>query len=260
MRPMHAADFLRRIALPKVRPGARLVAVEPIPKIARQAQELAKQGELASAQAGFRISVRSDVARARLQYAQNGRSAEGWVTALIFTRAWPAPTFNPMTLQQGQALYYASWAQMFDLRAPSGQLDASEKLFEMIASTVRVDPVWQSRVNAVQSNIAAAQVKGAADRSAIISKSNAEISKMIVQGHQERSKAHDRAMENYSQALRGVETYRNPNTGETFELSNQYGHAWVNNQNEYILSDQESFDPNVALKTGNWTALERTKP
>jgi hypothetical protein len=260
MRPMPAADFLRRIAVPKMRPGARLMAVEPIPHIAQQAQELAKQAEQTSAQAGFRISVRSDIARARVQYTQQGKPAEGWVTALIFVRAWPAPTFNPMTLQQGQALYYSCSAQMYDLRAPPGQLDASEKLFEMIASTVRVDPVWQSRVTAVQSNIAAANVKGAADRSKIISKSNAEISKMIVQGHEERSKAQDKAMQKYSQALRGVETYRNPNTGETVELSNEYGHAWVNNSGEYILSSQAGFDPNVSLKTGNWTALEPVKP
>jgi len=145
------------------------------------------------------------------------------------------------------------------LRTPPGQLDASQKFFEMIASTIRVDPDWQARVSAVQNNIAAANIKGAADRSRIISKSNAEISNTITKGYEERSKSRDRAMQKYDQALRGVETYRNPNTGETFELSNEYGHAWINGNNEYILSDREGFNPNVELRQGNWTQLERVK-
>ena len=260
MRPMAAGDFLRRIVVPKVRPGARVVGVEPIPQAAKQMQEIARQAETMSAQAGLRINVRSDVARARLQYTHDGRAVEGWVTAVMLVKAWPWPTYDVQTMRQGQALYYSSWARMFDLRAPPGQLDASEKFFQMVISTMRVEPEWESRVAAVQNNIAAAQIKGAADRSKIISKSNAEISNIIIKGHEERSKAHDRSMANYSQALRGVESYRNPNTGETFELSNQYGHAWVNNNNEYILSDQEGFDPNVSLKSGNWTALQRVKP
>src|SRR5262249_38486605 len=255
-----AAAFLRRILVPKVRPGAHLFGIEPIPKVATQMQEMARQTETMSAQAGLRMNVRSDVGRARLQYTQEGRAVEGWVTAAMLVKTWVSPTYDIRTMRPGQAPYYASWAQVFDFRAPQGQLDASEKLFETIVSTIRVDPEWQSRVAGVQSNIAGTQIKGAADRSKIISKSNAEISNTIVKGHEERSKAHDRAMANYSQALRGVETYRNPNTGETVELSNQYGHAWVNNNNEYILSDQEGFDPNVALKSGNWTALQRVKP
>src|SRR5260370_37268056 len=102
----------------------------------------------------------------------------------------------------------------------------------MVISTMRVEPDWQNGINGVQNNIAAAQIKGAADRSKIISKSNAEISKMIVQGHEERSKSMYRSMQNYSQALRGAESYRNPNTADTFELSNRYRHACGTNHIE----------------------------
>jgi hypothetical protein len=62
-----------------------------------------------------------------------------------------------------------------------------------------------------------------------------------------------------SQGTRGVETYRNLSTGETIDLSNQYGHAWVNNRGEYLLSDQEGFDPGVVLHE-DWKALEHVKP
>jgi hypothetical protein len=55
--------------------------------------------------------------------------------------------------------------------------------------------------------------------------------------------------------MRGVETYRNPATGETVELSNLYGNAWVNNRGEYLLSDQAGFDPSVTFKE-DWKPLE----
>ena len=58
------------------------------------------------------------------------------------------------------------------------------------------------------------------------------------------------------QIIRGVQTFRDPSTGElTFELSNQYDHAWLNGSNEYLMSDDPSFNPNRSL-TGNWTELQ----
>jgi hypothetical protein len=58
-----------------------------------------------------------------------------------------------------------------------------------------------------------------------------------------------------SQIIRGVQTFRDPSTGATFELSNQYDHAWLNGSNEYVMSDDPSFNPNGSLN-GNWTSLE----
>ena len=79
------------------------------------------------------------------------------------------------------------------------------------------------------------------------------------QTYENRQKAQDASAAQLSQYVRGVETYRNPRTGETIELDNQYGHAWVNNSGEYILSDSPGFDPNVTFKS-DWTALQHVKP
>ena len=49
------------------------------------------------------------------------------------------------------------------------------------------------------------------------------------------------------QNLRDVQTYRDPSTGRTFELSNQCGHAWLNGANQYVMSDDPNFNPNSAL-------------
>jgi len=48
-------------------------------------------------------------------------------------------------------------------------------------------------------------------------------------------------------------------TDATFELSNQYDHAWLNGNNEYVMNDDPNFNPNGQLN-GNWTSLQPVRP
>jgi len=82
-----------------------------------------------------------------------------------------------------------------------------------------------------------------------------DLSNIRRQGWENQQKSEDHVFGQYSDATRGVGELPESTTGETFQLSNQYGHAWVNEHNEYILSDQQGWDPNTVLKAGNWTAL-----
>jgi hypothetical protein len=61
------------------------------------------------------------------------------------------------------------------------------------------------------------------------------------------------------QNIRGVQTFRDPTSGRTMELSNQYDHAWLNGSNEYIMSDDPNFNPNGQL-SGNWNQLAPVRP
>ena len=61
------------------------------------------------------------------------------------------------------------------------------------------------------------------------------------------------------QNIRGVQTFRDPTTGKTMELSNLYDHAWLNGSNEYIMSEDPNFNPNGQL-TGQWNQLQAVRP
>jgi hypothetical protein len=260
MPPMTPGDFLRRMVVPKVRPDARVAAVDPMPDVSQKLQQKARDQENMAARAGLRMRIRAEAARARLEYTLNGQAVEEWITAVTFAAATVGPSFNMATGQMGQTQFYNCGGYLiFALRAPRGQLSSSEKLFDLVLGTVQADPAWQGRVTQVLGNMQAADAKGVRDRSAIVAQNQRDIAHIINQTYENRRKSQDASAEEFSQYIRGVETYRNPRTGETVELSNQYGHAWINNSNEYILTDSPGFDPNVALK-GNWTALERAKP
>jgi hypothetical protein len=79
--------------------------------------------------------------------------------------------------------------------------------------------------------------------------------KTIREGYESRQRSHDRTSAEFSDALRGVQNYRNPATGEMVQLDNQYGHAWASGNGEYVLSDSPGFNPNSVLH-GNWTELQ----
>ena len=257
MPPLAAGEFLKQTVLPAVRREARVAAIEPMPEIAREVQQQLQQAQAAAAQRGIQVRTRGDAGRARLAYDVNGQAMEEWVTAVTYASAVTGPAFNMGRM--GQTLFYTCAAEgVFGLRAPRGQLEASEKLFLMMLSTVRLDPEWHGRVMQVIANMQATDTKGAADRSRIITQSGKDIGNIIHQTYENKKQSDERVAQGFSQYIRGVETYRNPATGETVDLSNQYGHAWAGNNGEYILSDSANFDPNVAVR-GNWTRLEQVK-
>jgi hypothetical protein len=258
--PVSAREYLTRRLLPRARAGAKVLSTDVDPEAAGGAAEMVRQLEAQAARAGLQVRLRADTARVRVAWSRDGTPEEEWLTAMTFSRGMMAPTLDPRTGQMGQALSYVCGAEfLFGLSAPAGSLEATEKLFRAVVSSVRVDPEWQARVQQVQANIQAAEIKGAADRSRIIAKSAEDTRQIIAGTNQRRQEAQDRSSERWSQAMRGVETFRNPSTGETVELSNRYGNAWTNGKNEYLLSDSPSFDPG-AVSRENWTRLQAVEP
>ncbi len=254
MPPMPASDFLVRVAVPRLRPGAKILGIEPVPELDEAAQAQVKQAQAMATKAGLQTRVRADVARAHVALASG--KGEEWITAMINVRSTPMPSMNPATGQMGQPAMHQSTAdQLFALRAPPGELPAKEKLFRAVLSTIRIDPTWQARVIQVQSSMAASNVQGARDRSRIIAQSAEDTQKIIREGYEARQRSQDRSAERWSDAMRGLQTYRNPTTGEDVKLDNSYAHAWANGNGEYVLSSSPGFNPGQVLD-GHWTELQ----
>lgn len=253
--PMSARDFLTRVAVPRLRPGAKVLGIEPIPDVDAALKEQVAQAQALAAQAGVQMRLRADHGRARLQLLPGKSPAEEWLTVVVFTRATAMPSMNPSSGQMGRSAMYQSTAdQLFAMRAAPGELSAHQKLYDTVLSTVRINPTWQGRVLQVQANMSAANVQGARDRSKIIAQSAEETRKSIQGGYEHRQAALDRSAERWSDAMRGVQNFRNPTTGENVKLSNEYAHAWVSGNGEYVMSDSAG-NPGQVLQ-GHWTELQ----
>jgi hypothetical protein len=254
--PATAADFLAKAVLPKYRSGKTAASIEPLPEFAdiiRQRFGLPPQGQQAASAQGGQNGPRIDAARALLRYEMNGQPVEEWVTAVTITSASPAGggqrAFN----------YDNHAALMMALRAPQGKLQAQDKLFKLIASTIHAEPQWQAQVGQMIAQVTQMdQMRKQRNAQMINDFQQREIATIngVTQNAQ---RGADASFAAFDQNIRNVQTYRDPNTGQTFELSNQYNHAWLNGNNEYIMSDDHSFNPNASLN-GNWTELEPVKP
>jgi hypothetical protein len=219
-------------------------------------QEEAREAQQAAARQGLRVNVRTSAARVRVSYTLGGQLVEEWLTAMTTSIGMAGPSFSMRTGRMGQAVYYSSAADhVFGMRAPQGQLDAEEKFFRLVTGTVRVDAQWQARVQQVIANLQAQDSKSAADRSAIIAKSGQDTARIIHDTYQNATNSREHSMESWSQYMRGVQTFRDPSTGDTVELSNQYGNAWAGPNGTYVVTDSANFNPNSSLQ-GNWTRLE----
>jgi len=252
--PMSARDFLTRVAVPRLRPGSKLLGTEPVPDLDQALQAQVKQAQAMAAQAGVQMRLKADLARARIQVASG--KAEEWITAVVWVRTTAMPSMNPRTGQMGQAAtYQSSTDSLYGLRAPPGELPANEKLFRAVLSTARVDPTWQARINQVQLNMQASNIQGARDRSKIIAQSGEAQRKAIDEGYDAHQKSQARSAERYSDAMRGLQTFHNPATGEDVKLDNSYAHAWASGNGEYVLSSSPGFNPGQVLQ-GSWTELQ----
>lgn len=243
--PVHAADFLRNDLIPKMFKTQTTVSIEPDPALDRVARH--RLG-LPAENAGESGGIRTEAARARVAFnEQDGHAAEAWVTAVIVVRSFPSG---------GRGAFY-DWHAMdvMTFVAPKGQLDANERLFNLIASTVRPDPKWQRYSSQTIATLYQKKHDESAKQQSMIAQFQMHVAEvtMGVVANQVAGASH--AAFGADQGIRGVQTFRDPSSGKSFELSNQYDHAWRNGSNEYVMSDDPNFNPNGALN-GQWNALQ----
>jgi hypothetical protein len=255
--PYDAVGYLQNLFMPRWRPGATLVGVGQVPELvqAMQMEFLAMSGGQPSP-----IKTEFDVALAAIDTPRAGGTDEEWVLASLVRTVAYLPVLSGMGGfgNQMSGNYTTAAVSQCAARAPKGQLERHEKLFEAIYRSYRLNPVWESAVAQHFLTMDRINLKGVQDRQRIMRQSQQEIGAMIEQGYFKRQAIMDRSAERQIQALRGVETYIDPITQTRFDLTSGYQGAWTNGLGDYVLSDSTGFNPARELK-GNWTALQPEK-
>jgi hypothetical protein len=242
--PIRATELMKQSILPQLRKDKTVVSIDPYPELDQLAR--GRLG-LLPASSGNSGTIRTDAARARLSYNDDkGQPVEEWITAVVVVRTVPA----------GRGSGY-DWrlVNLMSLRAPKGQLDANDKLFLLIAGTLHPDPNWKTYSDGMITKLYQAKAQELAKQNAIIAQFQQHVIDTIngVVANQQAGAEH--AAFGQDQIIRGVQTFRDPSSGATYEMSSQYNHAWLNGNNEYIMSDDPNYNPNGDLN-GSWTQLQ----
>ena len=246
MRPMKAEEYFRQIALKALPTGTTVVSVEPFPELNQIAR---KQMGLPPGDGG-NGGAQTDAIRARVEFQKDGKAQEGWLGIAVVTRIY----------RQGRGAFYDSHAiDWMALRTPKGQLDANDKLFKVMVSSVRPEPKWQAYSGGIIVKLLNAEAQKEAIQDKIVADLQRYAAQTIMDVTANQFQGSMNSAHAFDQNIRGVQTFRNPATGGTMELSNLYDHAWLNSSNEYIMSDDPNFNPNGQLQ-GSWNQLQVVRP
>jgi Cysteine rich repeat len=246
-KPMKAEDYFRQNVFTVFPSGSTVVSVEPFPELNQMAR---KQLGLPPDDARKAGDSRTEAIRARVEFQKDGKAMEDWVALVVVTR----------TFRQGRGAFYDCHAIDFmALRALKGKLDANEKLFKVMISSLRPEAKWQAYSNGWIAWRYQVEAKKEAQIDAIIANFQNQVAQTIMGVTANQQQGSLNAAFGTDQGIRGVQTFRNPATGATMELSNQYDHAWLNGSNEYVMSDDPNFNPNGQL-SGNWNQLQTVRP
>ncbi len=246
MKAMTAENYFRQHVLPSLPSGSTLISVESFPALN---QIVRQQMGLPPTDAGNR-GVRTEAIRARVESQKDGKPTEGWVVLAVVTRTYPV----------GRGAFYDSHAVDFmAFRTPKGMLDANDKLFRVMLSSIQLEPKWQTYSNGMIAKFYKAEAQKEATQDQMWAALQTKITETIMGETANAERGADAAAFGADQNIRGVQTFRDPKTGSTMELSNQYDHAWLNGSNEYVMSDNPNFNPNGSLD-GNWTTLQPVRP
>lgn len=266
-----AADFLKQIMIPTLRPNAEVLAIEPLaPAIQAQLDAQLKQMRENSirmgAQYGYspeqseRISGSIlDGARARISYTRGGQPVEEILRAIISCTTGHQPTgLNRPPAQTAMC----GTREMELFRAPKGHLANMMPVFSKVTLTVNqawdqrvaqiqtqqsqrlIDQSWQAHNQLMQQSAAQAAARTqqwqANEAARQISVDNSIANARAQQNALDRS-----AVETEKYSL-GVQTVVDPNTGQTTNVSNQYSHTVQRQSDGKIFQyNDPSFDPRL---------------
>ena len=245
-KPLNAEQYFRQFVLSDLKPAMTVVSVEPFPVLEQIVRQRNGLPPADASNGGARV----DAIRVRLAFQKDDKPMELWYSVALVTQ----------TYRVGQGFLYDLHAVgQVALGAPKGELDANDKLFKVVISSIQPLP----RYTAFTNKWIASYYQTQANKEAAMDRIQADLDNYVTQMYLHMSanaqRVSDIGFHATDQNLRDVQTYRDPSTGRTFELSNQYGHAWLNGANQYVMSDDPNFNPNSAL-SGSWNELQPVEP
>jgi hypothetical protein len=245
-KPMKAEDYFRQNVLKVFPSGTTVVSVAPFPQL----NEIVRRRLGLPPGDGATGATRTEAVRIRLAYQESGKDVESWVALAVVVNIYPA----------GRGSFYDSDAMsLVQLVAPKGKLDANDQLFQVIISSMQPEPQWVSYSNGFIAKLNQMQAQKVSNINQQWSAFYNHAATVINGETQNMMKGAAVSTFHADQLTRGVQTFVDPATGKTQELSNLYDHAWQNGSGDYVLSNDASFNPNQQL-SGNWSELKPVNP
>lgn len=115
---------------------------------------------------------------------------------------------------------------------------------ELIASSMRIGEEWNRQMMDHQAKMSGIVIDGMNERHQINMDTIAHIGNLSRASYNSRIGAMDRGSEQFSQTIRGVQTWTNPSSsGQSFELPQDYSNAWQLDDGTFVMTNNPDFNP-----------------
>lgn len=276
-----AAAFLVNIAVPNLRPNAKIVSVLPLDAegqagLAAQLQQSREQNEAMARQYHLPPQkITLEGARVRVQYLRDGHPLEEQILAVVncvesqFPALYAQPAYTRRTCSSRTEVIYRAAAGHLDELMASPQLKAFNKsvqpsndwITRLTQDQQAAFKKWQTANN---DQFQAMLQKGRDDNARLLANGKAFQDQM--RANTNSALANDRAQQAaidasaHATALNSLDRqeFRNPATGQIIEASNQYNHQWISSDGSTLIqTNDHAFDPNgvVYPVSQSWAEL-----
>jgi hypothetical protein len=235
LRQMGPDQYILQVLIPKVRQElaqAKIVSSNPSPEYQKLVDGL---------YAG--TGTKGEAVKMRLEYPLNGQDIEEDIYCCIESVQTPAT----------QTVAWTSNAVSF--RAPKGELEKNMGLYLFILSSRKANIRWAMAVDQLNQQLIrnyAQQSDAALKTSMRIAMDQQQISADIQKAYDDRQRAVDHSLANFSQATLSQETYRTGD-GTVVVVPNNYQQYYSNQAGEVLLvKDAHNFHPDP-----DWHLMER---
>ncbi len=246
MAPLKPVEALRDIVIARFLPnvqGLKIISEQDISNLVNPTGATIPSVLQTSTQAG----------KIRIEYIENGKTIEDEIYCVV------EATFFPMSGGTTNIMWGVNCISSF--RAEKGKLDANAKIFQTISRSVKLNLQWfNTYVQVIEYLIKMEiqQIKSIGELGSIIAQTGSEIRQENLDLYNQWEAMNDRVSNQFSQYIRGVDSYYNPLEEKNVELPTGYDNVWVNNLGEYILAENPSYNPNIGGNQ-NFQRLELAK-
>lgn len=242
--PLDATGVVQEYIIPNYRPGATIVSVQPRPDLANALRRQLIQLGLARLEAnGCRVTL--DFVEARIAYSQNGvRYLESAVVQL-FRTDFPSTGMQSFTA-----------SNLFLFKSPEAEWNDHQIIYATAMRSMRQNPAWLKAINQFHKSMARIRQQGAVRRQQIMSQMYEEMRESQQKSWEYRQESIDHVAREFSESIREVETYHDPETGYDVELPQDYEYAFSNGLGDYIITNDPLYNPNQDLLESNWHPLQ----
>ncbi len=232
---LNPLNALREVVIPRFRPDVQAM------KITRE--EEITDIDLPADASSSPLQTSTKAGKIRIEYNKDGIVYEDEIYCTVEATYYPLQsTFGSYT----NILWGINNIASF--RAEKGKLDASARIFQTISNSVTLNINWFNTYIQVVEYLIKMEIQhiqSIGQLGSIIAQTGSEIRQENLDLYYQRESMNDSISTQYSEYVRGVDSYYNPIEAKNVEIPTGYDNVWVNNLGEYILTDNPNYNPNI---------------